>query len=198
MNLSKIEAFGVLNIEKSDDAEDAYDELLFTWKQKYMSAIPPNKVILAHIKKIERLHDAAKVFLNFDIFKPFIVDWHFHQAPLRIFFQSYQSELMQVKLLISSSKNGIELAAYLNSLIKLQTLAASKLSKYCPDISLSDLKTVKISTPSDFHSAYKEIIEKDISETEIMNYLRTELKFGNYPFNSALLNEVLKAKKQTE
>ncbi|MFK8044177.1 MAG: hypothetical protein AB8B72_01680 [Crocinitomicaceae bacterium] len=198
MNLSKIEALGILNITNAEDAEDAYNELLFSWKQKYMSVIPPNKVIYAHLKKIERLHSAGKLFLIFDSHNSLIIDWRFSREPLTVFMRSYQSALMKIKLLISNSRDGDELIVSIKFLVKLQKLAVSTLAKYCPELSADQLKDVKISAPSDFHSANKEIIEKDISETEIMNYLRAELKFGNYPFNSVLLNEVLKAKKQVE
>ncbi len=194
MTISKNEALAILNISSVNEAEEAYEELLFKWKQKYLSTVPTLGLINSHIKKIERLNEAASHFIPIrSVDGQMKLDSIDFQLSLVDYFRMYQTLLMKLKLEIASSADGYILIQYLKELIYLENNMLDKLVYYSPDTKDSDLIEVKISAPNDYYLAQKELIEKEISETEIINYLSRELKWGTFPYNSSLLNEVLKA-----
>ena len=196
MNISKTEALAILKIQSTDEAVDAYEELLFGWKQKYLSVIPPVKIIEAHLKKINRLNIAAEHFFELDEPLNYAEEVLDLSTDLINYLKAYQSVVMKLKYNISACQSGIVLMQLLNILIKVQSQLVNKLAHYCPEIQDSDLELIKISSQSDFYQIQKELLTKEIYETEIINYLRTELELGDPLQRSALLIEVLKAKKQ--
>ena len=198
MNMSKNEALSILKASETEDIEEAYEQLLFDWKQKYLSTIPPVQLIRSHIKKIERLNEAAEHFLSFPNTEDMLTNEIDIDQNLESYLTEYQPILMQLKLQISSVAEGFQLIKLLNQLIQLEHNMVAKLIQYSPEINEADLVDVKLSSPNDFHQVKKELLEKEISETEIKNYLRTELRFGHFPHQSFLLNAVLKAVKQDQ
>lgn len=196
MKISKAEALSILKVPHVAEVPDAYEELLFEWKKKYLLVIPPIAIIRAHLKKIERLNSAASLFIEINEPEPIVIDEISLALNLIDYLKAYQPIIMQLKLKISTSDNGKGLIFLLKQVIKIEEQILFKLSNYSIVNSDETLKDVKISKASEFYQVEKELMEKEISETEIKNYLRTELKFGTFPFDSFLLNEVLKAVKQ--
>ncbi|MFK8037631.1 MAG: hypothetical protein AB8B74_05025 [Crocinitomicaceae bacterium] len=198
MNFSKTEALSILGIIDSEEAADAYEELLFEWKQKYLSNIPPIPVINAHLKKIERLNQAASLFLKFDEFALDTINVIPKSLNLVKYLEAYQPLIMQMKLNISKCSNGMQLSCLLKGVVEIEQNMLNRLVLYSLNVSDHLLDQVKISNPTEYYNVEKELKKKEISETEIKNYLRAELKFGTFPFDSFLLNEVLKALKQLQ
>lgn len=198
MSISKTEAAAILNCQTAEEAEEAYEQKLFEWKQKYLMHIPPIKLILAHIQKIERLNAAGSHFINIESLPINDYERIDLNSSLAVYLERYQAQILSLKLAISTTENGKVLVRLLMKLVEIQKHLLNKLVIYSPANAVHHLSNVKISDSSDFYAVQKELKEKDIPETEIMNYLSSELKFGSYPFNSFLLNEVLKSLKQKD
>ncbi|MDX1350187.1 MAG: hypothetical protein R3279_08070 [Putridiphycobacter sp.] len=197
MEISKTEALNILQVSDVNEVEEAYEQLLFTWKQKYLGNMPPMLLVKAHIKKIERLTKAAAHFIPFENKVNQPVSSLNQQLQLIDYLQQYHQQIMQLKLQVSNTDNGYTLIELLNQYIAIQEALFSKLSCYAPEQANQHIDNIKISQPSDFYLAEKELIEKEIPETEILNYLRSQLAIKDAGVESPLLLEVLKAKKQT-
>lgn len=196
MDISKTEALAILNIQNEIEAEDAFESILFEWKKKYLSVIPALPLIDAHIKKITRLDLAARQFLVMDTFNNFNFSKIDETSTLIEYLKAYHPLIMSIKLQISTCESSSCLIAILKELKIVQFNLLKKLFSYSPKIDNTKLDLIKISSPSDFYQVQKELLEKEIYETEIMNYLRAELKNSQHPYSSFLLTEVLKAVKQ--
>ena len=196
MKFSKKEAFFILKATTEEEALDGYENQIFEFKQKYLRVVPPVKLIKSQIQKIERLNLAANWFIDFKTEAKILIQDKIDQSlSLQNVFKVYQKILMNLKFEISRAHDGYVLILLLEQLILLETELYIKLTGYIESQNNIDWNTVKISTPIDVFRAEKELKLKDISESEIMDYLRTIIENEVYPFVSDLANLVLKANK---
>ncbi len=195
MNFSEKEALSILNSSDLDEVIDQYELMIFEWKKKYLMVIPPVKLIYSQIKKIERLNQAITVFKDYQYTTITSKNSTDTVKELVLFFEEYHEILAATKYAISSAENGFELIDHLQQLIQLEESLFRKLDTYATGLDFKNWDSVKISEQIDVFEAEKELKEKEIPESEIKNYLRAGIKAGQYPFESTLVNLILKAHK---
>jgi len=198
MNFTTDEALSILNSTEKSEVQDQYEDLVFSWKQKYLMIIPPVKLIQSQIQKINRLNEAYQHFYTIDYQNTTIDNENDISLPLIIFLNNYQQSIAEIKHLISNSLNGFELVENLNRLITIESRMCEKLSAYFVDIKFDFWDKVKVSEHIDIFAAEQELKVKGITESEIINYLRAQIERKIYPTNSVLANLVLKAQKAND
>ena len=192
MIFSKTEALNILKANSEETVSDQYEQLIFDWKQKYLREIPPVAIIKAHQNKITRLNEAMLTF-GFAFKQQAHAGIVLADTATSIdLLKNYQSTLMPIKLGIANATNGVILIQFLNDLVKLEEHLLYNLSVYGKDLAFSDWSLVKLSQSISVFDIQKEILDKGLHESEIMDYLRNEIKNNTFPFQSSLLNLVLK------
>ena len=91
---------------------DQYELLVFEWKKKYLSVVPPAKLMASQIKKIQRLNAAISHFSQFDVIANGDAISIDNRIGLMRYLNKYQTELTSLKLKISSAENGFNLVEY--------------------------------------------------------------------------------------
>ncbi|MFD1552332.1 hypothetical protein DNU06_11130 [Putridiphycobacter roseus] len=195
MIFSKTEALDILKASDEAAISEQYEQLLFDWKQKYLRDIPPIAVMKAQQTKITRLNEAMETFgVHFDL-RPFTRVSLDQTLSASDYLKAYQQVLMPVKLNIANVSNGVELIHLLDHLISMEEGLLKRFSIYGNDLNYLDWSRVKISQGNMLFEIQQELIEKGLLESELLNYLRNEIKNNAFPFQSNLLNLVLKGTK---
>ncbi len=122
------EALLFFPLPKDEDIEDFYEELLFEYKQFFISKFPINKVFIAKEKKMLQMHEAYEFlggeqndreFLNYEI--PLNLP-----SSIKECFEVYQQNRNLLKNKILKSSSYFEITSLINSLLELQRIYSLK------------------------------------------------------------------------
>ena len=126
--MTKKEALLFFPLPQDEDIEDFYEELLFEYKQFFISKFPINKVFIAKEKKMLQMHEAYLLlggekkyrdFLNFEI--PITLP-----PTIKECFEIYQQNRNLLKSKILKASTFYEITSFINCLLELQHIYNSK------------------------------------------------------------------------
>lgn len=131
------EALLFFPLPKDEDIEDFYEELLFEYKQFFISKFPINKVFIAKEKKMLQMQEAyeflggkqnGRDFFNYEI--PLNLP-----SSIKECFEVYQQNRNLLKSKILKATSSYEITSFINSLLELQNIYSSKWSNvsHLPD-----------------------------------------------------------------
>jgi hypothetical protein len=195
--MTKSEALKILNCQDIDEVLDVYEERLFEFKAKVLQVVPPIKILKSIVKKIQRITEAASVFLNFDELKSQNSRGDLGNLIFESFLVHYQKQLSNIRLAISNTPNGYEVIGQINELNKLQQNLMFKLADFdfIKEAKLDDWP-VKLSTPFKVYEIQVELKDNQLKETEISEYIRGQIESLDFDQFSELTLSVINAKKQ--
>ena len=198
MAFSQTEALNILKAESIDEVEDCYEQSIFEFKQKYLQKVPPILLMKSQIKKIKRVESAYGVFhssknniINLDL----EIDCN---DQVVVFLEAYQLCLSKIRLAISQSYYGFDLINLIESLIGLEEKVISYFSVFSNRVEYMNMESVKLSEDINMYEVQVELKERELKDSEILDYLRKLIKASSEKIKSPLLRLVLKVKKMNQ
>lgn len=195
--MTKTEALKILNCQEVGEVLDVYEERLFEFKSKVLQVIPPIKILKSILKKVQRITEAAALFLDFDKLNNEKEPEELNVNNIELFLVGYQERLSIIRLVISNSTNGNEVVNQIEALRELQQDLIFKLANFdlVEGAKLEDWP-VKLSAPFKVHDLQVELKENELKETEISEYIRGQIESVEFENFSELTLSVINAKKQ--
>jgi len=197
--MTESEALNVLKCTIKEEVEDAYELLIFDFKSKFLQIVPPIKLMIALVKKIERINTAYYVFNTESNLKIDMNPILNSEIKLNLFLNQYQLNVSLAKLQLSSTVEGKTLIVFINLLIEIQKKLYLKLSSYI-ELKSDDLNKfeIKLSESIDVYKIQTELKELQLEENKISEYIRSQISELNIEDLSMITKSVLNSAKQID
>ena len=195
--MTKSEALHVLKCSSIDEIDDAYEDLMFDFKGKVLQIIPPIKILIAIIKKVDRINIAYAFFgKQLSDTNRRSSDLNL-QLSLSVFLNNYQLELADAKLQLSKSQSGIMLNDSIGWIIDIQKNLFIKLESYLPDeiVNLDEFE-IKLSENIDVFKIQNHLKELQLDDNKISEYIRKQIIELESTELSCLTKSILNSAKQ--
>lgn len=124
--MTREDALMYLPYENEDDINDLYQEKLFEFKQKVLSAVPSTRLYQIHLKKMALIHDAYVCLAEVDDVK-LTAEYkvNVNQNNLKTAWSSYNYNKNEVKLMLANANGFPDVHFLLGQLLENQRLFAT-------------------------------------------------------------------------
>lgn len=155
---------------------------LFEVKKIYLREIPHPKLIIKSIQQLTKKYSLSAISL--DSFQQNALGINEKNEALLPFLERYLQKNLQTKHSISTAENPVKLTHCLNILLYEQWMFFLKLQSYLPENGNFPDQDLKISSPIDAYDVIKWIQQRNLDESQIKDYLYTNILENSTEFDS--------------
>lgn len=164
---------------------ESQDELkfeLFEIKKLYLREIPHPKLIIKSIQQLTKKYGLSTI--SFDSFQQNSLGINEKNEALLPFLERYLQKNLQTKHSISTAETPLKLRHFLHILLYEQWMFFLKLQSYLPENSNFPDQDLKMSSPIDAYEVIKWIHQRNLDESQIKDYLYTNILENSTEFDS--------------
>jgi hypothetical protein len=155
---------------------------LFEVKKIYLREIPHPKLIIKSIQQLTKKYSLSAISL--DSFQQNALGINEKNEALLPFLERYLQKNLQIKHAISLAATPLSLRHFLWILLYQQWIFFQKLQQYLPENTNLPDQDVKMSSPTDAYEVIKWIQARNLEESQIKDYLYTNILEKNTEFDS--------------